>query len=60
MVANGGDVTLRNSIITATDRAVNAAGTSTFSIVNCTIDDNRIGIWDHGGTIELINTIISN
>ena len=60
VVANGGDVTLINTIITATDRAVNAAGNSTFSIVNCTIDDNRIGIWEHGGSISLINTIVSN
>ena len=60
VVANGGTVTLTSTIITATDRAVNAAGDSTITLVNCTLDDNRIGIWEHGGALDLFNTIVSN
>jgi len=55
----GGDVTITNTVIAGADRGVNADG-DTVRLVNCTLDNNRIGIWEHGAETEIINTIISN
>ena len=55
----GGDVTMTNTVVAGADRAVNTDGHS-FRIVNCTLDNNRAGIWEHGAQTEVINTIISN
>jgi hypothetical protein len=54
-----GDVTLSNCVIAGADRGVNADGSSIVRLTNCTLDDNRIGIWGHGGTLQVVNTIIA-
>ncbi|NLF38299.1 carboxypeptidase regulatory-like domain-containing protein [bacterium] len=54
----GGAVTISNTVITDTDRAINADG-AVVKIVNCTLDNNRIGLRPHGGTINIHNSIIS-
>ncbi len=54
----GGAAYATNMLILNADRAVNAdAGVIT--LVNCTLDNNRVGLWPHGGTINAANCIIS-
>ncbi len=55
-----GTVIVENSVITGTDRGVNADGNSTVTLTNCTLDDNRIGIYGHNGELIVTNSIISN
>lgn len=42
------------------DRAINAFGGSTVHVVNDTIDGNAAGVFAHGGSVDVENTIISN
>jgi len=56
----GGGVTIKNSVVTGTQRAINAMSGTVVNIVNCTIDDNNIGALYHGGTINLSNTLVTN
>jgi len=49
-----------NTIIAGADRGVNADGSTTVRLVNCTLDGNRVGIYGHNGTLEIDNTIIAN
>ena len=56
----GGNVTLASTVIAGADRALNADGGAVVRVTNCTIDDNRIGIWGHGGQLTIANTLISN
>ncbi len=55
-----GDVTLVNTIVRDADRGVTSDRDATVTLVNCTVEGNRIGIWGHGGALELINTNVSN
>jgi hypothetical protein len=53
-------ITLSNSVIHGADRGVNAySGNSHIRLINCTLYDNRIGIWGHSGPIDLFNTIVA-
>ena len=54
-----GTVDLTNCLILRADRAANVDA-CTVRLLNCTLDDNRIGVWGHGGDVEVVNTIISN
>jgi len=59
-VWDGGNVTVENTVITGTDRAV-TSDAGFVSLTNCTLDDNWIGLWPHGGgDIQMVNSIISN
>ncbi len=42
------------------DRAINAFPGSTVHVVNDTIDGNAAGVFAHGGTVDVENSIISN
>ena len=53
-----GEATITNSVIAGCDRGINVDGT--VRLTNSTIDDNRIGLWGHGGSLEMVNTIVSN
>jgi parallel beta-helix repeat protein len=55
-----GDVTFSNCVIAGADRGVNADGAAVVRLTNCTLDDNRIGVWGHGGTLQVVNTIIAH
>ena len=54
----GGTVAVTNSLITATDRGITAWGDVT--VVNCTVDDNRLGLLEHSGTLTVRNSIVTN
>ncbi|MCA9124655.1 MAG: carboxypeptidase regulatory-like domain-containing protein, partial [Planctomycetales bacterium] len=47
-----------NSVIAGADRGIRIDGTVT--ILNSTFDDNRIGVFGHGGDYQLVNSIVSN
>ncbi|OQY03290.1 MAG: hypothetical protein B6I22_11950 [Desulfobacteraceae bacterium 4572_123] len=55
-----GTVTVMNSVITGADRGVNSDGNAIVELMNCTLDDNRIGIYGHNGDLIITNSIISN
>ncbi|MBN1887852.1 MAG: caspase family protein, partial [Thermoflexales bacterium] len=55
-----GTLVVSNTIIAGADRAVNADGSTSVRLLNCTLDLNRIGIWGHGGTLLIENTIVAN
>ena len=59
---SGGDtVTLSNSVITgAEDRGIDAFPGSTVNVTKDTFDANSSGMEVHGGTVNVVNTIISN
>ena len=52
-----GQATITNSVIAGTDRGINVDGT--VSVLNSTLHDNRVGIWGHGGSLEMVNSIVS-
>ncbi len=60
VLAWGGQVTVTNSVLTGIDRAVCAHPGSSVHVINSTLDDNRIGLLIHGGTMEVTNTIVTH
>jgi hypothetical protein len=50
--------TITNSVIANCDRGVNVDGT--VRLLNSTLDNNRVGVWGHGGTLDMTNTIVSH
>ena len=56
----GGEATIRNTIVAGADRGISAHPDSIVQVINCTIDDNRIGLLSHGGAMDVANTIVSN
>ncbi len=55
----GGEATIKNTVITGADRAIAAHVDSTVTVTNCTLDDNRIGLLAHGGSMSVSNTIVA-
>jgi hypothetical protein len=53
-------VTVTDTVITGTDRGICAHPGSTVRVLNCTLDDNRVGLLIHGGAMEAVNSIVSN
>ena len=60
VLAWGGPATITSSVLTGIDRAVCAHPGSPVQVINCTLDDNRIGLLVHGGTLDVSNTIVTN
>ncbi|MCK4873392.1 MAG: carboxypeptidase regulatory-like domain-containing protein [Phycisphaerales bacterium] len=60
ILAWGGPVTITNSVFTRIDRAICAHPGSVVDVINSTVDDNRIALLIHGGTLNTVNTIVSN
>ncbi len=56
----GGQVDLVNSVIAECDRGVNPDSGSLVRLRNCTLYKNRVGIWCHGGTVAVTNTLITH
>jgi len=56
----GGLVQALDTLITGADRGVVSDGASSVTLVNCTLDDNRIGVLGHRGSLRIESTIISN
>jgi hypothetical protein len=59
VLALGGPVTVRNSVVTGADRGI-CASSGTVKVINSTVDDNRIGLLVHGGSLDVANTIVSH
>ncbi len=57
-VRAGGLVTIQNCVITGCDRGVKAEGSA--QVVNCTLDNNRLGLVVHCGSLSVANTIVAN
>lgn len=53
-----GSVLLENCVLRASDRALAVHGGKSRAL-NCTFDDNRLGIQLHGGQLELLNSIVT-
>lgn len=60
VLAWGGPVTVRNSVVSGADRGLCAHPGSTLTVINSTVDDNRIGLLLHGGSLDVANTIVSH
>jgi uncharacterized repeat protein (TIGR01451 family) len=60
VLAWGGEVNVSNTVLTRIDRAICAHPGSPVQVTNCTVDDNRVGLLIHGGTLNVDNTIVSN
>ena len=60
VLAWGGPVTVRNSVVSGADRGMCAHPGSTLTVINSTVDDNRIGLLLHGGSLDVANTIVSH
>jgi PKD repeat protein len=60
LMTEGGAATLfcTNAVIAANDRGANILG-GVAEFVNCTVHDNRWGLMAHGGTMRVVNTIVS-
>jgi RHS repeat-associated protein len=54
--SGNGTATITNSVLTNATRAINGHG-GVVNIVNCTIDNNYIGLW---GSVTVTNSIVSN
>jgi hypothetical protein len=56
----GGTAIVTNTVVTGMDRGVSAHPNGTLQLVNCTLDDNRLGALVHGGSLALTNCIVSH
>ena len=56
----GGPVKVVNSVFTGIDRAVTAHPGSVVDVVNCTLNDNRVGLLIHGGELRVTNSVVAN
>ncbi|MGA2659692.1 MAG: carboxypeptidase regulatory-like domain-containing protein, partial [Verrucomicrobiota bacterium] len=57
-----GTVSASNSVVTECDRGIQAGslGHASVTVVNCTLDANNIGMFFHGGTVNVANTIVAD
>ncbi len=60
LLAWGGVATVTNSIVYDTDRGISAHPGSTVYVINSTVDENRIGLLIHGGTLNVANTLVTH
>jgi len=61
LLVQGGETALQNSIVADNDRGLVAwLAAAAVDVVNCTFDDNRIGLLAHGGTLEVVNTVVAH
>ncbi len=50
--------TISNTIVSATERAIFSY--NTVNVINCTLDNNQIGLFNHAASMNIANTIVSN
>ncbi len=57
-----GTANVTNCLITGCDRGIQVGltGPTVVNIINCTLDNNNVGMWAHGGVANLANTIVSD
>jgi|GEM_PF-4515988 len=58
-IADAGSISVVNSVLTGMDRAITGHASGTISVLNCTLDDNRIGVLGHGEAATITNSIIT-
>jgi RHS repeat-associated protein len=60
--AEYGTANVTNCVVTGCDRGIQAGlnGPTVVNIVNCTLDGNNIGLFAHGGTMNVANTIVAD
>ncbi|MCA9124654.1 MAG: carboxypeptidase regulatory-like domain-containing protein [Planctomycetales bacterium] len=59
ILVQGGLTTITNSVIESTDRGVVAwLSSSEVEVLNSTFYDNRIGLLGHGGTLNVVNSLV--
>lgn len=57
----GGTTTISNCLFTGHDRGLVAwLGSATANVINSSFDDNRIGLLAHGGTLDIVNSLVTN
>ncbi len=58
---DGGSLRVVNTVVENCDRGINVHGTQVYGdIVNCSLVNNRIGLWVWRGFLDMDNTIISH
>ncbi len=60
LLAWGGQTRVVNTVVSGAERGISAHPESRVEVINSTLDDNRIGLLVHGGTLTVANTIVSN
>jgi hypothetical protein len=60
--AQYGTANVTNCLISGCDRGIQSglSGPTVVNIVNCTLDDNNVGLLAHGGVMNVANTIVSD
>ncbi len=53
-------MTILGSVVSLCDRGINAFGGGDTVVVNTTVDDCRVGLFGHGGYIDVENCVVSN
>lgn len=58
---DGGNLQVVNTVVRNCDRGINVHGYNVYGdIVNCTLVNNRIGLWIWNGYLDMDNTVISH
>lgn len=60
ILAWGGSTRVVSSVFLGIDRAICAQSGSSVSVVNSTLDDNRVALLLHGGALTVTNTVVVN
>ena len=61
VLTQGGTTTIANTIISGADRGiVSWLSGANVQVLNSTIVDNRIGLLGHGGTLNVVNSVVSH
>ena len=60
--AEYGTVNVNDCLITGCDRGIQSGlnGPTLVNVINCTLDNNNIGMWAHGGVMNVANTIVAD
>lgn len=60
--AAAGTVTVHNTVVTGCDRGIQAGlvDPALVTVANCTVSSNNIGLFFHGGTVNIANTIVAH
>jgi hypothetical protein len=59
VAGHAGTTLVENTVLTGIDRAIGSFSGS-ITVVNSTLDNNRIGLLVHGGVLNVSNTIVTN